>query len=729
MILTTFIAASNSHLLAQTDTLICDNGGFEDDFDFYFGSIATYYNGGNTCSPLDQSGNPSTWSSINMPTSQRFQIVSSGTDPLVGISTTKFGNKAIRLNNHQGHQFSPCLGHRDVNKLTKRFKVTAENAQFTIWYAVVLENPDNHDDSQPFFSIKCDLAPEDDLCFDANELDCPMLFEHICDFDSIKVVDWSCHRIKIPDSLIGEVATLEIIAADCGCGGHFGYAYVDGICVDCYGSALGSASLFDATFNGNVGIKYFSCNTNKITVCGTFNLPLECGSWELDSISIPGFHPYNMVIYHTQDEFCFDLPISDFQQYSCRELFAIAYFTYNDTIIIQQSSNSIEICYEDFLGYQTTVSVSSCYDNATTVFISDDYYYVTINLAANIGDTWFITRLLHEPVDNESGFHIIKNGSGGGTIILGPFLIQEGVWDLMIILDSCDFLHTIYPPDFCPECENFVELKLSGITCNDPGSPADDPTDDTWSFDLEVPFIGVSDDFELKIANISVGVFDYNGIHIITPGLISNGCLTYSIIDDVDEDCIVEFTICPPKPCSTGSDCDLEVYVKEYICDDGDFSVIIDVQNYNTANLCYRIQGNSPYQGSLTSFILGPYTSNIFLTVYLCNTPTCYKRIFIPLLDCDEDNFQGGSSTRVSNRLNISELRIIPNPVRNGEINIESKLSKTDFAIYSVTNQLIHKASFSGPIYHFSADLSPGVYFLNYKDSLGKSATLKFIKL
>ncbi|MBK9270437.1 MAG: T9SS type A sorting domain-containing protein [Saprospiraceae bacterium] len=187
-------------------------------------------------------------------------------------------------------------------------------------------------------------------------------------------------------------------------------------------------------------------------------------------------------------------------------------------------------------------------------------------------------------------------------------------------------------------------------------------------------------------------------------------------------------TICPPKPCPTGSDCELEVYVKEYICDDGEFSVEIDVQNSNSANLCYRVQGGANYQGSLTSFLLGPYTDDIFLTIYLCNTPTCYKRIFIPYLDCDEDDFQGGGSSRVSNSLNDFELRIIPNPIKNGEINIESKMKFTEFEIYNITNQLIQKASFSGPYYRFSADLSPGVYFLNYKNFQGESRTVKFFQ-
>ncbi|MBL7822838.1 MAG: hypothetical protein JNK69_05485, partial [Saprospiraceae bacterium] len=137
-----FMISSTARLSAQ-DTLICDNGGFEDDFLYYFGAAGSFLKGSNSCIPV-VSGVPTVFTSTSLPSSRRFEIVSSGTDNLVGINQTKFGSKAARINYKYGHDGSmSCNGSQDVNKLTKRFKVTEENREFTVWYAAVLEYPTN----------------------------------------------------------------------------------------------------------------------------------------------------------------------------------------------------------------------------------------------------------------------------------------------------------------------------------------------------------------------------------------------------------------------------------------------------------------------------------------------------------------------------------------------------------------------------------------------------------
>ena len=130
---------------AQVDTLICDNGGFEDDFQYYEGERTTYFNGSDSCSLVDAANNPVVWEDVlTLPSAKEFEIVTTGIDPLVGFDMVKFGNKALKLNNQYGHTLPngySCAGSRGVNKLTKRFKVTEENRDFTIWYSAILENP------------------------------------------------------------------------------------------------------------------------------------------------------------------------------------------------------------------------------------------------------------------------------------------------------------------------------------------------------------------------------------------------------------------------------------------------------------------------------------------------------------------------------------------------------------------------------------------------------------
>ncbi|MCO6484784.1 MAG: hypothetical protein J5I41_03295, partial [Saprospiraceae bacterium] len=75
---------------------VCDNGGFEDDFLYYEGFISTFSYGSDSCTPYNYLG-PSTFVPASLPTTNRLEIVTAGTDPLVGINRTKFGDKALRI--------------------------------------------------------------------------------------------------------------------------------------------------------------------------------------------------------------------------------------------------------------------------------------------------------------------------------------------------------------------------------------------------------------------------------------------------------------------------------------------------------------------------------------------------------------------------------------------------------------------------------------------------------
>ncbi|MBK8628368.1 MAG: hypothetical protein IPN86_23285 [Saprospiraceae bacterium] len=98
------------------DTFICDNGGFEDDFLYYSGFVSTFNSGSNTCTP-----NVSGWTPETMPLTNRFEIVNSGTDELVGIQKTLFENKALRINNKNGH-IGSCYFSKGVDRVQKDLK-------------------------------------------------------------------------------------------------------------------------------------------------------------------------------------------------------------------------------------------------------------------------------------------------------------------------------------------------------------------------------------------------------------------------------------------------------------------------------------------------------------------------------------------------------------------------------------------------------------------------------
>jgi hypothetical protein len=722
MALLTTIFLMPSSTKAQVDTFVCDNGGFEQDFLYYKFFLTSYHIGSNDCNPTNFI-NSVTWSNWPAPNPYRFEIVNSGVDQLVGINKTKFGEKALLLNNRYGY-YTPCFHDREINKMRKRFKVTAENREFTVWYATVLESPISpiHINNHPFFSISCDLAPLSNLCFDSSILPCDENYpDSLCEFHPIDVINWTCHRIKIPESEIGNIATIEISAADCGLGCHFGYAYIDGFCESCQGSAQGYGELTTDDYNPNlkVGIKRKSCDGQSIDVCAKYELPTLCGNWTLDHIDAPGFIINNITIDPYYKTICFNIPKSNFSTKFCKEFFINLYFKTNNTILPAQPTNSINICQDDFQLYAANYIKSGCYNNSTTDFISDDYYYVNISISANQGDSWSIERQLDNPYPNESGLYTMKTGTGSSTFTLGPLLIQEGSWLMTININGCLFNYQIDPPDYCSGCDKFFEANIKNVRCTT------SVVSNTWSFDLMVPGNGA---YTIKKLPFGPTVScSYNSNCTIQAGTIEQNCITYELLDPVVS-CYSTFTICPPKPCSI--ECNIELFVKEVFCNPLNYTANVEI--ISGTNLCYKAiskntglilsQGNWPINGNF-----GPFTEDIFLSVYKCQQPDCFKMIYIPKPDCNNPNFGEGSTGRSKDKYR-DEISIIPNPIQSNILNIKSNLVNTDFEIFNSSGTSILKGKLINLETQILFNQTSGLYFLKYINNEGHISNIKFIK-
>ncbi|MBK6351865.1 MAG: T9SS type A sorting domain-containing protein [Saprospiraceae bacterium] len=718
-----FFMFGNTVRLSAQDTLICDNGGFEDGFDYYFGEVTSFQTGSDNCTP-SFGGQPSTWVSSSLPGFHRFSIVSSGTDSLVGIPMTKFGNKALRLNHPYGHN-DDCTTDFDVNKIVKRFKVTQTNREFTIWFAIVFENPGvSHQNSQPYFNIHCDLASGGDLCFDANLLSCEQNFSDNCPFDPIDVLNWSCHRISIPEDKIGSIATLEISSSDCGQGCHFGYAYIDGICEECTGSALGSATLYNQPMNNlGQGIDNFSCNGDTLTICGDYTLPYVCGNWILDSFKVFGISTYSYSLDTSTKTFCIDIPSTSLNG-NCKDVFVELSFKSVTNYILKATSNKINVCPENYAKYNITVTTGICQNNGTTNQLSDDYYYVKVILANFTNTNWTMERELNDPYPNETGKYIIKTGSGNGTINLGPLLIQEGSWILRINAGYCTYEYNILPPDFCGECSQFNGTKISNITCHDNGTSIS--SDDKWSFDVFVP--GNSGSYTIT----GYGNYSFGSTHTINvAGNIGQSCIdllfTYG-----NQGCDANFVICPPRPCSGSTECLLETFVTEVSCNQAstNYSVKILAQG-GSGQLCYQArshatqniiaQGNFPSSG-----ILGAFTEDVEIKLFVCNNSDCYELSYITFPDCNNLEFRTAKqSIKLKDK---SELIVVPNPIISDQIVILSDLLHTELEVFNCAGILLTKFSFKSNQYHFDFNYTSGVYFIRYKNSKGSYSYLKFIK-
>jgi hypothetical protein len=717
--------------LFSQDTLICQNGGFENDFQYYKGYASTFYSGSNTCTPLAQNGDPVVWNLINFNSStdiyRRFEIVTSGTDALTGYSKTKFGDKALLLNNIYGHSGFQCAGNRDINRLTKRFKVTEENRDFTVWYSVGLEDPD-HVNTQPYFSIKCDLAPQSNLCFDATILDCEQNYTATgCPSIKMDVLNWTCHRIKIPQSEIGNIATLEIVVADCGESGHNAYAYIDGICEQCNASStLGSATLYSNVppING-FGIDYGSCNGDMARVCGQYTLPSLCGTSILDSIKVPGYTIKNVSIDPILKTFCFDFPLSNFGNLNCIELYADLYFSKGTLKLPIVSSNSINLCKNLYSSVAATFSVTGCNPNGTDNNISDDYYNVNVSIVNPSNSNWSISKQLREPYPGETGYSIIKTGNGSQSLNLGPFFIQEGPWTMTVTIGSCVYTFDIYPPAYCSGCDKFKSATIGNVQCL---------AGNTWSFDIRVP--------SNTAGAYSVGATpcSFNGTCNINAGAIGQSCKEYTLQSGIG--CISKITVCPPKPCAITTPCDLEVNVKQIGCADKQgsaFSFTFEVTTKTNKYICYKVFNPGAIPGAGTSISSGSPTSvsglnnDKYLLVYLCDspgctcTPTCFKIIYIPKpLDCGERGASDGRS-RIDDKKDV--LLVVPNPFDGNVFELLSTMDKTSFEIYSASGKIIHKGSFEGQKHTINLDLSAGIYYIKYLDTKGVQRYTKAIKI
>jgi hypothetical protein len=694
-----------------TDTFICDNGGFESDFLYYRGYTSTYFTGSNTCTPKT-GGTPITYTPVTMPVTNRFEIMSTGTDPLVGIQKVKFGSKSLRINNRYGH-IDQCDGDYGVDRVTKRFKVTEENRNFTVWYAVALENPVGHVDQQPFLNIKCDKAPADELCFDADFLMCASSYRDVsCTFTNIDVLDWACHRFSIPSSEIGNIATVEMIVADCGAGAHFGYAYIDGFCEPCTGSSLGSINLYQLDINeGNgLGINYYSCDGLTAQICGTFTLPTICGSWVIDTLFVPGYTIQNLSIDYSTKTFCFEFPLSSFGHDDCLDIYAEIQFTSGGTPPPPQTSNTIEICQSEYGSYSYDVEIGNCNSNGTADLLSDDYYFVTVTISDPAGNGWLVKRQLDDPYPNETGRYILTSGSGNATLLLGPFLIQEGCWDITITLPGCIYTENICPPQYCSGCSAFNGLKISNIQCTS-GTP------DTWSFDIYVPPSGsYSVDMVTKFKG-----FTYN----IAAGPITQSCKTIALYD-FGTACEKTLIICPPKPCSV-SNCDFEVYPGLYTCNTSGFDIHLQVINPDNLSLCYKIAG-APIGFSLPgSNDIGSYTGNTQIVVYNCNDTLCFKVIYIPKPNCSDPDL-GDSDGRRKAGVD-GTLTIHPNPSPSDEIILRSDMEKTVYDVFSPSGHISKSGSFHGSEHRLTLDVAKGVYFVRYRNNSGSYRFIKILKL
>lgn len=215
IILITFLIFSLIKLNAQ-----CPNGGFEDN------SFTNWQ----AWTGINSSGILNLSTFIPGIDPSRHAIVGNGTDPVTGIPTTINGNYSLRLGNDING------GQAEIVSYT--FTVTASNASFR--YALILQDGGHPANVNPFFSYWISLSNDlsnstssSNLIFSkkiiANSAN-PFFEVKPGSNNSIVFKNWEDECIPVLANYIGQTVTIYFATADCSDQGHYGYAYIDGLC-------------------------------------------------------------------------------------------------------------------------------------------------------------------------------------------------------------------------------------------------------------------------------------------------------------------------------------------------------------------------------------------------------------------------------------------------------------------------------------------------------------------
>lgn len=180
----------------------------------------------------------------------------------------------------------------------KRFKTDNENfVKFN--YKAILQSvyDSSHQDNQAFFKARIlnkSNVVVSEFCLVGDEKNC--IFTKVPDGSSgyvtLYTANWQSGLLDISGIPNNEEFTVEFMASRCGLGGHFGYAYVDDICL------LHS----DESFIGSITLDPLNavCPTLPINVSGVYTLPNSGGvSASVKNITLKLFNETGAAVFTT----------------------------------------------------------------------------------------------------------------------------------------------------------------------------------------------------------------------------------------------------------------------------------------------------------------------------------------------------------------------------------------------------------------------------------------------
>lgn len=169
----------------------------------------------------------------------RLVVETGGNDPFVGSLLPKVapgGTKSFRLENR--------VNGANAAKASITFTVDPSKPYYKYKYAVVLEDPggDHPKEAKPFFLVRIyNAANEEITCgryyvsANSNKDNEDPVFAHefveVTPGSAIKYKRWDYNVVPLHD-YVNQQVRVEFVVSDCPWGGHLGYAYIDGECLD-----------------------------------------------------------------------------------------------------------------------------------------------------------------------------------------------------------------------------------------------------------------------------------------------------------------------------------------------------------------------------------------------------------------------------------------------------------------------------------------------------------------
>ncbi|MEM6686835.1 MAG: hypothetical protein AAF617_13710, partial [Bacteroidota bacterium] len=733
---------------------LCENGGFEyGNFNVYEGASASGAGGGykfDECEaiPVNGVGNYN-WIPDNLtnPNVDHFKIVSPGNDPIVAagggqLNRVHSGNYAARVNSPSKF-VNPtitftnfCYPNFGINRLIKNITLQQDGVQeISFYYALVSEFPD-HDNQNPVFiarALNANQAEFDRFCIISNPNNNPFFNRFTpapneCSSNPRDILwkDWDCATLEVSGKA-GDVITLEFIVTDCGQGAHYGYAYIDDICVPCDGDGTNDEGSIDLD-------ELNPCQEPPFDVCGTFALPQLNGQvGTVNNITLDILQ--NGLVVNTLtnptitgNTFCFTVNDTDFPSQSGGYDFRVnAQFSIANGIQQVTETNTTPGTNNDFIfdnpeccKIEANATNISCDDNGTPNDPSDDTWSFDLIVGSdtNTGN-WIAPSILTQSVPYGTTVNVpMGNIANYGATVAIVITDKED--------DTCTTTITVPVPETCSDNECTLEAVTSVGSCNDNGTP-NDPSDDYYNITLDV-FNTNGEPWMVLNSNMMVIYFgngDENNVNLGNNFLVSNQLEWFWVKLNNDPNCFVDVTVLAPESCDFT--CNISTNITTSDCHDNgtqedpsDDYYYITVDVLGTNGISWDLVGYPNYQqiaysgtGNVTNLQLGPISASdpswvLYITPTGLVNPTCVRyetTVFAP--KCSEKDPRG-------------KVVITPNP-NKGKMDILVDTRNDSFVqlnIHRIDGSVVRtikkeKASYQALQFDLSVDLPKGLYLFN----------------